>query len=261
MARRTHARALYSTTMSEQYDEIADLYHETIQGIPFREHAETFTLFRTLGSVQGLSALDLACGTGYYARLLRERGATRVVGVDISPEMIRVGRSIEEAQPLGIEYHVADAANLAGLGTFDRVVAVYLLSYATSRPHLDAICRSIAGALVPGGRFVTYTMHPALDLTPGYYTRYAADVQAPAELVDGRPYSFTLTINGHTTPPIELRYWTRATLEDALRQAGFTSVREGTPGVSGRGLARFGRDYWQPYLDRPHALCLEAIRS
>lgn len=253
--------AIYSTTMSEQYDEIADLYHETIQEIPFREHAETVTLFDSLGEVQGQSALDLACGTGYYARLLRQRGAARVVGVDISPEMIRVARSIEQAQPLGIEYRVADATDLASLGTFDRVVAVYLLSYATSRAHLHAMCRSIAGALVPGGRFVTYTMNPDLDWTPGYYQRYALEIQAPAERADERPYSFTLTIRGQTTPPIQIRYWTLATLEDALRQAGFTSIRAATARVSEPGLALFGRDYWQPYLDQPHALCLEATRA
>lgn len=247
--------------MSEQYDEIADLYHETIHEIPFREHAETVTLFGSLGDVQGLSALDLACGTGYYARLLRQRGAARVVGVDISPEMIRVARSIEQAQPLGIEYRVADATDLADLGTFDRVVAVYLLSYATSRAHLHAMCRSIAGALAPGGRFVTYTMHPDLDGTPGYYQRYALEIQEPAERVDERPYSFTLTIRGQTTPPIQIRYWTLSTLEDALRQAGFTSIRAATARVSERGLALFGRDYWQPYLDQPHALCLEATRA
>jgi len=27
-----------------------------------------------------------------------------------------------------------------------------------------------------------------------------------------------------------------------------------------RGLAPYGRESWQPYLDRPHALCLEATR-
>lgn len=66
--------AIYSTTMSEQYDEIADLYHETIQEIPFRQHAETVTLFGSLGDVQGLSALDLACGIGAATTRVSERG-------------------------------------------------------------------------------------------------------------------------------------------------------------------------------------------
>ncbi len=246
--------------MSDQYDEIADLYHESIKELPFREHVETFTFFRALGDVRGLSALDLACGTGYYARMLRQRGAVRAVGIDISPEMIRVARSMEDAQPLGIEYRVADAADLARLGTFDRVVAVYLLSYASSRAHLDAMCRSIAGALAPGGRFVTYTMHPGLDWTPGYYQRYGLDIHAPAALTDESKHAFTLTIAGQVTPPIEVRYWTLATLEAALRQAGFTDIRTAVTEVSKRGLALYGREFWQPYLDRPHALCLEATR-
>lgn len=45
------------------------------------------------------------------------------------------------------------------------------------------------------------------------------------------------------------------------RQAGFTSIRVGAPGVSEEGLATYGSEHWQPSLDRPHAMSLEAIRS
>ena len=49
-----------------------------------------------LGSVAGLGVLDLACGEGFYTRQIARDGATRVVGVDISPEMIALAEELEK---------------------------------------------------------------------------------------------------------------------------------------------------------------------
>src|SRR5262245_3011729 len=64
--------------------------------------------------------LDVACGTGIVARLLRERLGTAVVtGVDYQPGMIAVARS---AAP-DIEWYEGDAAALPfGSGAFDLVL-------------------------------------------------------------------------------------------------------------------------------------------
>jgi len=40
--------------------------------------------------VNGARVLDLACGTGYYSKLLLEWGASSVLGVDLSAAMIEV---------------------------------------------------------------------------------------------------------------------------------------------------------------------------
>ena len=74
-----------------------------------------------LGDIRGLEVLDLACGEGYFSRLMAAAGAN-VTGVDISEKMIEAARSIEEASPLGIEYHVMDASALElESGRFDLV--------------------------------------------------------------------------------------------------------------------------------------------
>ncbi|WP_242589555.1 class I SAM-dependent methyltransferase [Corallococcus macrosporus] len=114
----------------------------------------------------------LACGDGLYTRQLKARGAQRVAGVDISEEMVRVAREYEAAQPLGIEYHVADVADMAPLGVFDCVTAIYLLHYAHSPEHLLRMCRSIHAHLKPGGRFVTYSFNPGFSAKGPNSTRY-----------------------------------------------------------------------------------------
>jgi toxoflavin synthase len=48
-----------------------------------------------VGALGSKRVLDLACGFGFYTRLLKQQGAVQVLGVDISPEMLRLGRAQE----------------------------------------------------------------------------------------------------------------------------------------------------------------------
>src|SRR5258707_10447274 len=50
---------------------------------------EQAAMLRLLPPLAGRSVLDLACGTGRYARIALECGAARVVGVDNSAAMLR----------------------------------------------------------------------------------------------------------------------------------------------------------------------------
>jgi SAM-dependent methyltransferase len=61
--------------------------------------------------------------------------AAQVLGVDISPEMIRLAQQQEQAKPLGTAYQVGDAVVFPRLDPFDMVMAVYLLHRATSQEH------------------------------------------------------------------------------------------------------------------------------
>ena len=99
---------------------------------PHMKRAESYTVLHMVGPLAGKRVLDLACGFGFYTRLLKQHGAAEVIGIDISPEMVRLGREQEQAEPLGVTYQVSDATALPALGAFDLVTAIYLLNYATS---------------------------------------------------------------------------------------------------------------------------------
>ncbi len=49
--------------------ETAGAYRVT-KANPIKKYAEENTFLRTVGDVQGMSVLDVACGYGYYARAL-----------------------------------------------------------------------------------------------------------------------------------------------------------------------------------------------
>ena len=78
--------------MTTNYDQIADLYKETKRS-PLRTYVDEFTFLKVLGDVRDKSVLDLACGYGHYSRLIKQQGAARVIGVDLSEALIKQARN------------------------------------------------------------------------------------------------------------------------------------------------------------------------
>jgi 2-polyprenyl-3-methyl-5-hydroxy-6-metoxy-1,4-benzoquinol methylase len=88
--------------MDTDYDRIAERYKQAkLQ--PWRTHIERYTVLRLVGDEAGKAVIDLACGEGYYTRALRQQGAVRVVGVDLSRAMIGLAEAEEARRPLGVE--------------------------------------------------------------------------------------------------------------------------------------------------------------
>ena len=87
--------------MTTDYNPIAEQYQRSKQQ-PWRTFIECFTLMDLIGDPTGLSVLDLACGEGFYTRLIRHRGTARVRGLDLSEAMIALAEAQEARQPLSL---------------------------------------------------------------------------------------------------------------------------------------------------------------
>jgi toxoflavin synthase len=126
--------------MTTNYDPIAEQYKRSKQQ-PWRTFIETSTLMELIGNPTGKAMVDIACGEGFYTRLLRQRGAGKVVGVDLSERMIELARAQEAEHRLGIDYIVGDARELALGVEYDLAVAAYPypLNYARDRAELRAM--------------------------------------------------------------------------------------------------------------------------
>src|SRR5260370_18912043 len=140
--------------MTTDYDPIAEQYKRSKQQ-PWRTHIEAFSLMALVGDPTGLSVMDVACGEGFYTRMLRQKGASRVTGVDLSEGMIELARKQETEHRQGSEYLVGDARELAPIDKYDLVVAAYLLNYAHSQHDLQPLCAGTARCLNPEARLVT----------------------------------------------------------------------------------------------------------
>jgi 2-polyprenyl-3-methyl-5-hydroxy-6-metoxy-1,4-benzoquinol methylase len=142
--------------MTTDYNAIAAQYKQCKEH-PWRSRIETYSIMKRLGNVEGKKVLDVACGEGFYARKLKQGGASEVVGIDLSEAMIRLALDQESRHPLGITYRVEDACTERAQQEFDLAVSAWLLVYARNQTELLAMCRGLASRLKSGGRFVTFT--------------------------------------------------------------------------------------------------------
>ncbi|MCR4260885.1 MAG: class I SAM-dependent methyltransferase [Candidatus Colwellbacteria bacterium] len=99
--------------------------------------------------------LDIGCGSGRATIPLHQAGYS-VVGVDITPEMIRVAQSVAESKNLKIDYRVGDATKLEFKdNTFDG--AIFANNGWAQIPGKDNRQKALSEthrALKPGGIFI-----------------------------------------------------------------------------------------------------------
>ncbi|MFG3258827.1 class I SAM-dependent methyltransferase [Streptomyces sp. NPDC048172] len=238
----------------EQYDRIGPLYAEMKETSAFCA-ADRYTLLAALeahGIGPGSAALDVACGHGDITRLLAARGTAPVVGVDISAEMVRLARDKEAREPLGIEYHVGDAAELPVLGRFRVATASYLFNYAPTRDALRVMFERIRANLAEGGVLLALVPNAGRFLDAGHG---AVDARL-VERVEGGEAPL-MRMEFLTEPPVPFAYyqWEPEEYERAARAAGFTDVRREparTPPPDGDRDAAF----WEAYRRAPRSTLL-----
>ena len=245
--------------MTTNYDPIAEQYKLSKQQ-PWRTHIEAYSLLRIVGNPTGLSVLDVACGEGFYTRMLRQQGAAQVTGVDLSPGMIDLARKQESRHQQGIEYLIRDARNLNLPAQYDLAVAAYLLNYAQDRDELAAMTREIARCLKPGGRFVTVNCNPGLDFSAApSYRDYGFQTSVSGNLVEGTPIKWTFFL-GHDQFDIENYHLDQAVHEAAFRAAGFRETRWHPPQLSPQGVAEFSAKFWMPFMTHPPVAFIECVK-
>lgn len=143
-----------TSAVRSDFDRLARLSHEDWN------HNRVYHAFLLRQLPQRIDeALDVGCGTGDLARLLAAR-AERVLGLDLSPEMIRVARERSAHLP-NVEFAVADAREWDWpVGRFDCVATT------TTMHHLplgETLAR-MGAALRPGGVLLVLDLYEGQGL-------------------------------------------------------------------------------------------------
>ena len=98
-------------------------------------------IVRTLSPQPGeWTALDVGCGTGRFGIALAEQGARHVVGIDISEQMVDMGRQEATARRVAdrCEFRATDYLSTDASERFDVVLALGYFDYiADPQPHLS----------------------------------------------------------------------------------------------------------------------------
>jgi ubiquinone/menaquinone biosynthesis C-methylase UbiE len=200
----------------------------------------------------------LGCGEGYYSRQFKQQGAARVVGVDISPVMIDLAKKEETRKPLGVEYLVCDVLELGQIGSFDLVVASYLLNYAQTKEQLLKMCQTIVINLKPGSRFVS--INDRVQQPPEFYPsckKYGYSKHISQPLQEGTPITLTFTLPDGQSFSFDNYYLSQSTYEWAFRSAGFQAFRWHWPMISPQAVQEFGKEFWQDFLASPPIIGIE----
>lgn len=221
--------------------------------------------------VAGKDVLDLGCGTGYGSRLLRERGARRVVGVDVSGEAVERAAASEGLE--GVEFRRIVPTSTAPLpfddDTFDVVCSIQVIEHVTD---VDTYLSEVRRVLRPGGSFVCVTPDREHRLLPRQrpWNEFHVHEYERAELARLLAASFgTVDVQGMTGPrrllDHELRRYRRTRLllypvtfpgvPERLRLAGLRLAKRIAPhraGTGGDASGTFGFD-WTDVVVAPDA--------
>lgn len=135
-------------TTRQAYERWASTYAPVAHNPLMR--VEQAAMCRYWPGVAGARALDLACGSGRYSRLLFERGARTVTALDYSPTMLR---RVAAATPVRASMMQLPFAP----GSFDTVICGLALGHASA---LQAWMNEVARVLAIGGTVLYSDFHP-----------------------------------------------------------------------------------------------------
>src|SRR3989338_10299187 len=94
---------------AEQFNKVHSESASFIETDPIRNFLHYPTVIKELGELKDQRILDIGCGDGLFDRKLAKLGA-KIVGYDISPNLIEKAKKNEQEKPLGIEYYLSDPA-------------------------------------------------------------------------------------------------------------------------------------------------------
>ncbi len=119
-------------------------------------------LVRLMNIKKGEMVLDLACGQGFFSRELYKLGA-KVMGVDISGELISLAEKIGVEEKIKIDYKVSSADNLSFIkdNSLDKIVIVLAIQNIENVLGVFRECKRI---LKPSGKLFLVLNHPTFRI-------------------------------------------------------------------------------------------------
>jgi len=149
--------------ISTSWGPVAEWYDEMLgKGDTYQEKVIAPNVLRLVTPHLGQPILDLACGTGYFTRLLKKNG-TSITGTDISKELLTQAKAHDAKENLAITYHASPAHKMtwASDKAFQTVISVLALQNIEKLPET---LREVARVLRPGGTFIFVINHPVLRI-------------------------------------------------------------------------------------------------
>ncbi|KAJ4418397.1 hypothetical protein N0V82_005583 [Gnomoniopsis sp. IMI 355080] len=246
-----------------QYEHLAAIYDSSLH-IPVRR-CDTANFLAAIEPISGRNVLDLATGTGYFARTMSRLGAGHVVGVDVSEGMLQAARHLS---PEGsVRYVAGDVFSVLRLlgeeeeeEMFDLVTGVWCLNYAGNRGMMQTAWRNIARFLKPGGRFV--------GIVPGDFMQWLDEKEVfygfSYERVEKVEEGWLLKKTLHAEQgPVSFKAYVldEDVSRSAAEAAGMRDVRIEKPEVVPKFEGDEDEVFWQHFMKRPLFKVMTAVKA
>ena len=240
------------------YDLISENYQKSKEK-DNRRDIDDFNVFFYIDNLKNKSVLDLACGEGHYARKFKDAGAKKVHGVDLSSKMIDLAKKIEEKEPKGIEYSVANVAHDLDLGQFDIVSGIFLLHYASDKKELCQFTKQIFQSLKPGGSFLGLNANPeSINFEENYYKPFGMSAVYQQPVQDGSIIQIKLYNKDSSTVSFNVHNYYLQTYLSCLKEARLENIEFLPLLISPNAIAKNGWNYWLPYIQKTPLFVIKA---
>jgi SAM-dependent methyltransferase len=102
-------------------------------------------VMKTAGDVHGKTLCDIGCGSGRFVAQLAKNGASRVVGVDVAPNMLKLADALTRKEGVRdvCEFVHTDVLDWKSQEVFDTTIGIGFWDYIADPPERLRIIRSL----------------------------------------------------------------------------------------------------------------------
>ncbi|MHB8171296.1 MAG: class I SAM-dependent DNA methyltransferase [Thermincolia bacterium] len=137
-----------------QYGKLADIYDYLVGSVDYNEWIDYIEAIVRKFGYEVRTVADLACGTGNTTLPFAQRGY-RVVGIDLSGEMLDIARQKAEEEGSEAEFLEQNMCELSLPEPVDLITCYHDgLNYILEPEDLDRVFRGVHENLKPGGLFI-----------------------------------------------------------------------------------------------------------
>jgi len=143
----------------KQWNKIAEEYNNFIQkGDIFRIQLLDEAVLSLLGNLNGKNILDAGCGQGYFSKILSDKGAEKVIGIDGSENLIELAKN-NYPENKKLQFFVQNLKNPLPFKNNEFDIIISNLTLMDFDP-IDATINELTRVLAPNGYFVFSILHP-----------------------------------------------------------------------------------------------------
>ncbi len=168
--------------------------------------------------IRGKDIVQLSCNNGRELLSLKNLGAGRCVGFDISDEFIEQARGLAQAGNIECEFVRSSVYDISAEydGSFD--LAYITIGALGWLPDIDGFFAVVARLLRPGGFVFIYEMHPILDMFENAPEYRADPLRIYHSYFKADPYADTTGLDyiGNTSYEGPISYWFHHKLSDVI---------------------------------------------